>query len=312
MEAAVSRAIDQIQNSFERRITHNYRDALNDIRVSLSVLYEKYASKGVLTYAEMSRYNRLKSLHDQLVEILGPVFSKNGQLVEKLTRVQYNEAFYRHAWMIDQQAGVALKWGLMNPKMVEAAVSAGKWRALRDIAIKDARGLTLRAIDRTITQGLIKGESYPSMARALKDVFAKKTYEYMRIARTEGGRAAAMGAQANYDKAAEMGIEFDEVWIASLDLKTRPTSKNQYNHRIMDGRKAEIRDGVRMFYSPEVGWIKGPLQSGVPGFDINCRCTTRSEIKGYPPAVRRIRDEGVQPYKTYTQWAQEKGIKVTV
>lgn len=303
MYEAIYKAIDSIQNEYERKLTRNYRVALDAIRVDLSKLYEKYATDGVLTYAEMSKYNRLKGLHDQVVEIMGPVFSKNGKLVDKLTRVQYEEAFYRNAWAIDQQAGVNLKWGLLNTDTVEAAVNGGKWRALHDIAIKDARGLTVDAIDRVITQGLIKGESYPKMARTLKDVFAKKTYEYLRIARTEGQRAATMGTQANYDKAGRLGIEFDEVWVASLDDRTRP------EHGALDGVAKDEEHGG-WYLAGE--WVAGPVQHSDPAQSINCRCTTRAQIKEYPPEVRRIRGEGVQPYKTYKQWAKEKGLKVAV
>jgi hypothetical protein len=32
------------------------------------------------------------------------------------------------------------------------------------------------------------------------------------------------------------------------------------------------------------------------------------KIKGYEPKSRRIRDEGIQPYKTFTDWAKEKGL----
>jgi hypothetical protein len=76
----------------------------------------------------------------------------------------------------------------------------------------------------------------------------------------------------------------------------------------MDGKKAEMRNGEPMFYSPSVGWIRGPLQSGVPSFDINCRCRVRGEVAGYPPKVRRVRDEGLKDYQTFEQWARERGI----
>ena len=59
---------------------------------------------------------------------------------------------------------------------------------------------------------------------------------------------------------------------------------------------------------PGIGWVSGPGLSGYPRFDINCRCITRAEIAGYPAKVRRIRDEGIQPYITYDDWARERGL----
>jgi hypothetical protein len=300
-EAAIRRAIESLQSGYERRIMQNYRDGLNGIRDALSVLYEKYASDGVLTYSEMTRYNRLKGLHDQLVEIMGPVFSKNGQLVEKLTRVQYQESFYRYAWAIDQTAGVELKWGLLNEKTVEAAVGMGPYRELRGIAIKNARGTTLAQIDRTITQGLIRGESYPNMAKALKGVLDRRASDYLMIARTEGQRAAVIGQQANYFKAQDLGVELTEVWDAALDDRTRP------EHGALDGvPKDEEHNGWYL----DGEWVTGPVQHSDPAQSINCRCRVRAEIAGYGPKVRRIRDEGVVPYKSYNQWAKDHGFRV--
>src|SRR5574343_83018 len=196
MEAAIWRAIDKIQSAYERRIVGNYRTALDAIRAALSKLYETYAdSDGVLTYAEMTKYNRLKGLHDKIVEIMGPVFSKDGQLVGKLARVQYEEGFFRHAWSIDNQAGTALSWGLPSVKAIDAAVNAAEFRALRDIAIQRLRGEGVLGIERVITQGLIQGQSYPKMAGKLKEFVDGNAAQFLRIARTEGHRAAVLGSQ---------------------------------------------------------------------------------------------------------------------
>lgn len=300
METAIWRAIDKIQNAYERRMVSIYKTALDEIRSLLSKLYVKYAdSDGVLTYAEMTKYNRLKAVHDSIVEIIGPVFSKNSTLVDKLAMVQYEEGFFRHAWSIDNQAGVSLSWGMPDPKAIDAAVNAAEFRALRDIAIKRLRGEGVLGIDRVITQGLIQGQSYPKMARKLKDYVDGNAAQLLRIARTEGHRASVIGSQALYDDAERQGIEFDEVWDATLDDRTRP------EHGALDGKpKNEERGG---WYLAGM-WVTGPGQSGDPAQDIHCRCTTRAEIKGYPPKVRRIRDEGIQPYITYSDWAEKRGL----
>jgi SPP1 gp7 family putative phage head morphogenesis protein len=279
----------------------NYKTALDQIRVELSKIYEKYAKSGALTYAEMSKFNRLDKLNTQLSDILGPTLSANGRLVENLRRVQYQESFYRHAYAIDQSAGVSLRWGLLNPKTVEAAVNAPAWRALKDIAVKTWKRDTFVKLDRTITQGLIQGFSYDKMAKAIKeDVAEKSASNAQRIARTEAHRATVQGQLDTYEEAEELGVKVQRVWDATLDKATRP------EHGELDG---QIADEEGMFHTA-VGLVEGPGLSGEPSFDINCRCSVRPQIEGYEPKVRRIRDEGVQPYKTYSEWAKDKGIKV--
>jgi hypothetical protein len=72
----------------------------------------------------------------------------------------------------------------------------------------------------------------------------------------------------------------------------------------MDGQVMEND----VFIFPNGKTTPGPKRSGVAAQDINCRCRVVAETEGYTPTVRRIRDEGVQPYKTFRQWAQERGL----
>lgn len=300
LEKRIWRQINLIQNKTERALIANYKTALDEIRVVLSKVYERYAIAGELTFAEMSKYNRLMGLQAQLMGILGPTLSKNGALIRKLSRVEYEEAFYRHGWAVDQNVGVALRWGKLNPKMIDAAVNAPEWRRLKKIAVKTWRADTMAKLDRTITQGLIQGQGYPKMMRALKNnVVGNSAANAMRIARTEGQRAAVQGQITSAEKAEELGINMRRIWDATLDSATRP------EHGRLDGQAAD-KEG---YFHTAVGLVRGPLQSGDPSFDINCRCRIREEVVGYSPEVRRIRDEGVQPYITYDEWAKKKGIK---
>ncbi len=286
----------------ERAILINYKQALDEIRHELGKVYEKYAINGMLTHAEMSKYHRLKSLHDQLAGIMGPTLSKNGKLVEKLQEVQYEESFYLHAWALDQTSGAALRWGLLNEAAVKRAVEAGGWRELHDIAIKDLKRDGLAKIDRAVTQGIIRGLPYEKMAKEVKGAITANSARATLIARTEGHRAMVQGALDNYAKAQELGIDIKLVWDATLDDKTRPS------HAEMDGKSAD-EDG--MFHT-SWGLVSGPGQEGPPEEVINCRCRVTSQIEGYGPKARRVRDEGVIPYTTFKDWAQERGITKNV
>ncbi len=287
-EKKIWKAIDGIQNEYERELMLNYKTVLTKIRVSMSRIYERYAEKGVLTHAEMTKFNRLDKLNKEISEIIGPMFSKNRKLVDNLTKVQYEEIFFRYCWAIEQEAQVNLNWGILNPKTIEAAVK----NDLALIAKKGVRQDGLLGIRITVVQGLIRGDSYPKMARGIKKFIDRSASGYMTIARTEGQRAAVLGQIAQADKSEELGIIINRIWDATLDGSTRP------EHQAMDGRVAG-KDG--MFDTP-VGRVAGPLQSGDPAFDINCRCRMREEIEEYKPDIRRIRGEGFQEYIKYDDW----------
>ena len=144
------------------------------------------------------------------------------------------------------------------------------------------------------------------MARGIKDVIDRNAAGYLRIARTEGQRCAVLGQIAQADESKRLGIKIKRIWDATLDRRTRP------EHGRLDGMPAQEHDGQWMWFAhfPDggSGWTAGPGQSGNASMDISCRCRLREEIEEYPPEVRRIRDEGIQPYITYSDWAKKKGI----
>jgi hypothetical protein len=60
-------------------------------------------------------------------------------------------------------------------------------------------------------------------------------------------------------------------------------------------------------FSVPWGQVAGPRRSGIAAEDIQCRCAAVPEIEGYSPEVRRIRDEGIQPYQAFDKWVDGKG-----
>lgn len=312
MSAAAWAAIDKITRPVERAIVRSYRKALDEIRALLGKLYEKYAdSQGSLTHAEMTKYNRLKALHDQIVDIIGPLYSADGKLVGNLTKVVYEESFYRHGWAITQAAGADVSWGLLNEKAVQAAIEKPYSGLTFKEIWKRAFGAAQSDVERAIIQGLIQGDSYVNMARRVKRATETNAKRALLIAQTEGHRVAVEGQLSAYDEAEGLGIEFARVWDATLDGRTRP------EHRDMDGREAEnvgTEDEPRWQWNyPGIGWVDGPGLTGVASADINCRCRALSIIKGYEPTKRGRRTEGGEwkegGYQTYPEWAEAQGVK---
>jgi hypothetical protein len=132
------------------------------------------------------------------------------------------------------------------------------------------------------------------MARRVKTAMNRNYNDALRIVRTEGQRSAVVGQQKAAENADDLGVKVRQIWDATLDGRTRP------RHGDLDGRARDEERGG--WWVPGIGWVSGPLQSGDPSFDINCRCRVREEIAGYEPKVRRQRDKGLQPYQTYNEW----------
>ena len=282
-----------------RELRANYIKGLDAIRTMLRRLYDKYAIGGELTYAEMSKYNRLRGLEENIVEILRPMLNKNIRVIDKAAAVSYNEAYYKHTWAISQAVEANIAFAVIPKDAVMEAIK----NPLEKIAKERLKADGRRKVRSAITQGLIRGESYSGMSKIVKGAINGSFADAERIVRTEAGRASTLGMLKSYDNAREEGVELGDVWDATLDSRTRPA------HAELDGQRAEMIDGEFKFYSSDVGWIRGPHLSGVPSFDINCRCALRPVIDGYEPTERRIRDEGIQPYQTFKTWAEKSGVK---
>lgn len=293
LSEGIWRKLERIESATEREILANYRVVLEDIRKELGRVFEKYSQGGMLSLAEMTRYNRLTTLERQLIEIMGPALSKNGKLTSRLVEAEYQESFFRHGWMIEQNAGVALKWGLLS----EATIKAAATNPLAALAKTGLKQEALTGIRRVLLQGLTAGTSYPQMARDMKKFVERNASGYLRIAQTEAHKAMVQGQLDNYAKAEELGIVLNRVWVATLDDRTRPS------HADMDGKEAG-EDGL---FDTPWGAVEGPGE-GPAEEVINCRCRVISEIEGFEPTVQRVRDEGLQPVQTYNEWASERGI----
>ena len=289
-------ALERRLKAYEVKIANQYREALVKIRADIGVLYEKYAVNGQLTYGEMTKFNRLTKLERRITDYMAPTIAKNDALLAKISLVEYDEAFYRYGWSIDQQLGASLQWGQLNPEAVKAAVA----NPLNLIARERLRFAGRTQVRNAVTQGLIQGLSYDNMVKGIKGAINGTAYDAMRIARTEGQRAQVLGQQANYEEAEKLGVEFDEIWDATLDSKTRPA------HGALDGVAAQVRSDGSRYWDTSVGEVSGPLQSGYASFDIHCRCRVRAQIKDFEPKSRRVGKEIVS-YETYDQWKERTG-----
>jgi len=288
---------------YERKVAAVMRKALDEIRAEMSKIYERYAVDGKLTLADMTRYARYTAMETNILAKLDPAIRASVGTMKRLTPEQYDAAFFRAAWKIDNETGLALNWGVINTEAIKAAYSiddpANKAmaEALHNYSLR-AR----RAIRMAINDGLAQGKSYYDMMRDIREALNKTNYEAMRIIRTEGQSAINAGTADAYDRALDEGVEAKVKWSATLDGRTRD------QHAAMDG---QARDEDGMFHFPNGEIAPYPCWEGLSAENrINCRCAMRMEIEGYEPQLRRSREQGVIPYRTYAEWEKEYGPTV--
>jgi SPP1 gp7 family putative phage head morphogenesis protein len=291
---------DKLIIDTEKRLVTEYKTTLKELRSQLAEMYAKYAQGDTLTYAEMSKYNRLNTLFDNINREVKRLGSRGVNHLIKLGEDSYNAGFYRSAYAIEAGGGagnmVAISWGQLAPEIIQASVQNPLSGLNISQRFKARTEEQLTRIRSQITQSLIQGESYPKMAARIKGELDGDATRAIRIARTEGHRNTQAGRLECIDRAEAKGVDLVRIWSASLDERTRSS------HAALDGKEAD-KDGYW-----HIGTAKAnhPGGFGDPALDINCRCSIRSQIRGFAPKVRRVRGEGEVAYKDYKTWKKAK------
>jgi SPP1 gp7 family putative phage head morphogenesis protein len=293
-EQALS-ALERLQIQYERQVATVLRDALDQMRAEMQRLYDKYAIDGMLTKAEMTRYARYAAMEKQMLAILDPALRKSLRTITRLTEEQYQAAFFRYAWALDNGASVRLSWGVLNMDTILENLD----NEMRKISLKTYGQSARIMIRRALTDGLSQGKSYAQMIKDLRKALDTTYNNALRILRTEGQTAINAGQYDAYLRALDQGVEGKRVWMATLDERTRD------QHAAMDGQSTNDEGMYRM---PNGELTPYPTWEGLSaGNRINCRCSERFEIEGYEPQLRRTKDQGIIPYQTYADWEKEYG-----
>lgn len=276
----------RIERVYEKEIAAIYRDALDEIRVNMAKIYDKYAVNGILTKAQMTQYNRLASLEKSVIDIMKPATRDALKIVDKMRPEEYGEAFFRTAWAIDNNTGVGLSFGALDKKAVLANLDNPFYTSAKESVLLN----TVPQFRNAINNGLALGQSYTDMMKDLKKSINGKNFEIMRVLRTELHSSQEAGTTGAYDDVLAQGIKGRVVWIATSDARTRDT------HAQMDG---VVRDDDGMF--------RGAIEAEYPGWEgldaserINCRCDIRFELEDIEPVGGYV-----NPKESYDKWKEQ-------
>lgn len=279
---------------YERRIAALWRNSLDQMRVEMAKIYDKYAVEGVLTRAQMTQYNRYATMEKQLMDTMAPAITKTKGQLTRMRPEQYNAAFFHSAWAMDSAAEVRIAWGVLNPDVVLESLASEYVKISLERYGPEARVIVRSALN----DGLSIGKSYPKMMKDLKKALNTTNYKAMRILRTEGQDVVNAGTDDAYNRAAQAGIEGLTVWSSTLDAETRDT------HQAMD---QQVRKEDGFFNGPGGFRAPYPVWEGLSAKErIHCRCNIRYEIEGYGPQIRRSREQGLVAPQPYSEW--EKGL----
>ena len=121
-------------------------------------------------------------------------------------------------------------------------------------------------------QSILQGEPIPKIADRLADaVWDSNRAAAIRNARTMTTGAENAGRVDSYKRAEKMGIKMEQMWVATLDDRTR------YEHRQLDGMRVVVGEPFEI----DGYTIRFPGDpQAEPEMVYNCRCTLIAAVAG--------------------------------
>lgn len=258
----INRAVGQLVKEAERAIAKRYANTLNEVRAELAKYFEKYEQGGVLTYAEMARYDRLNRLVSRIDELLKKNHGELKKVIYDVLGESYKEGFYLTAWATETDTLSRLSYSVVKPetiiKMIENPISGLKLNQ----RLEKSRSEVVWKIQQEVTQGLVKGESYGMMSKRLKDTFEGDAEKSMRVVRTEAHRAMEDSKHDSAEHATKNGVVMLKEWNSVEDERVRSS------HNELNGKQLPTNEN----FVGKLGSGPAPGQLGHPAEDINCRC----------------------------------------
>lgn len=310
---------DKLLEELEKKISREYAQAvtntqakLNDYLLRFEAKDEKWrlwVASGEKTAEEYAKWRQgqimigrrweemrdtlAQDYHDANVIARGMVQS----YMPEVYALNHNYATY----MIERGGNVNTGYTLYSRETVERILrdepdllpQPGKNMESRIAAGKDIRWQKGQ-IQSVTLQSILQGESIPNMSKRIAQTMGETNHAAtIRYARTAVTGAENAGRQDAYRRAADMGVDMQREWLATLDNRTR------HEHRLLDGQIRGIdepfeADGEEIMYPGD--------PSASPHMIWNCRCSTRAIVKGWDSKVAGLRSYEAIEGKAYEEW----------
>lgn len=293
--------INQLIKQAESEIETLFSRRLKQIRQEIADMFEKYQSDDVyVTWTEFNKYNRLNKELTRIGEMLTEDYREVAKTIRQTQQNAYIEKFLMSLYLYEMASQTSMQFDVPTASVINKAIEQPIEFIKLVPTLQKHRDEVLKKIRIHITQGIMSGEGYSKIAKALRDDIGMTKAQSLRVARTEAGRAMSQAGLDSALVAKDNGLDMKKRWSATKDTRTRDT------HRHLDGKAVDIDDN---FHSSGCVGQAPKLFVGVASAkeNINCRCKLLYYFdEDELPTVMRTKEEGVIPFMTYREWEKNK------
>ncbi|MCK6118938.1 phage head morphogenesis protein [Staphylococcus epidermidis] len=293
--------IDKLINQADKEIETLFAKRLKEIKQIIANMYEKYdRDEPQVTWTEFNKYNRLNKELNRIGQMLSQDYREVAKAIKQSQQNVYIEKYMMSLFLYEVASQTSMNFDIPTTQTIQTAIEQPIEFIKLVPTLQKHRDDTLKRIRTHITQGIMSGEGYSKIAKALRDDLGIAKAQSVRVARTETGRALSQAGLDSAMVAKDNGLDMKKRWYATKDTRTRDT------HRHLDGTSVDIEDN---FYSSGCVGPAPKLFVGVASAkeNINCRCKLLYYIdEDELPTTMRTKEDGVIPFANYREWEKEK------
>ena len=193
-------AFEKAETTAEQTIARNYDRSLIDLKGYISSLFERYEQDGKLNYEDMTLYNRLAKMTQEVKGITVSLYSENSRVIGSSLKSGYTTGFTGQGEIISRAWSNKSLIGIIRDEEIQRAmnneISGLRWAERLDLR----RDQAAAKIRETIVRGLHEGETYRQMAERLNETVGKDVPNALRIVRTETYRVFAEARKDRLDR----------------------------------------------------------------------------------------------------------------
>ena len=236
----------------------------------------------------LHRIDRLQALKMQIDNQIEALAAYKEQGLNKTLGEIFEENYYRNIFDVQQMMGEGTAFAILDGRRIMQAISK-PWRydgkTFSDSIWENKEKLKY-SLERTLTQGIIRGSAPRKIAEAIAKETGRELYAAKRLVLTESAKMAEKASEEGYK---ELGVKEIEIVVA-LDERTCEVCGE------MDGKHFPLDKAEGL----------------TPPFHPNCRCTTVPYFNDEftQGEERATKDEDGKTYyvpadMTYKEWREK-------
>lgn len=316
---------EKLLKKMEKQLDEVYKQAYKEARETADDFMKQFRKMdmekrqlvkgGELDKSEYERWRRTKvfqgNRYHQMADTLAADMAKtnviaasviNGHLPE-VYAINHNYGTYE----IEHGGKINTQYSLYDRQTVERLIRDNPDLLPRKAAINVPKDelWNKKHINSAVMQGILQGKTVDDIANNLATTVTDMSHtSAIRNARTMTTSAQNCGRIDSYKRAQSMGVKLVQVWMATLDSRTR------HEHRQLDGQKRPIGTPFKID-GMEIEFPGDPKAE--PYLVYNCRCTLVGEVEGVDYNLSDVteRDSKLGDM-TYEEWKEEKKKPETV